>query len=134
MHLKKFESLGSSNEGSIRFICSIIFGVNIGILVYDKMNHTTYLFQIKEGLDHHTRVACAQIRNASELLWHDFVRGQRTHIELYWENAVYSKTAETPYRYILKRKLREMGKDKFMKMFDDDAKIVFEKCMNFLYL
>jgi hypothetical protein len=52
------------------------------------------------------------------LLWHDFVRGQRTHIELFWENAVYSKTAETPYRYILKRKLREMGKDKFMKMFD----------------
>jgi hypothetical protein len=95
------------------------------ILVYDKKNHTTYLFQIKEGLDHHTRVACAQIRNASELLWHDFVRGQRTHIELFWENAVYSKTAETPYRYILKRKLREMGKDKFMKMFDDDAKIVF---------
>jgi hypothetical protein len=98
MHLKKLESLGSSNEGSIRFICSIIFGVNIGLqtkYLLPVCTHISLFFfrntdrtQIKEGLDHHTRVACAQIRNASELLWHDFVRGQRTHIELFWENAV----------------------------------------------
>ena len=95
------------------------------ILAYDKENHTTYLFHNKVGLDHHTRDACAQIRNASELLWHDFMRGQRNHIELFWDSAVNSKTAETPYRYFLKRKLEELGEDAFMKMFDNDAKIVF---------
>ena len=95
------------------------------ILVYDKEDHTTYLFHNKEGLDHHTRDACAQIRNASELLWHDFVRGQRNHIELFWDSVVNSKTAETPYRYFLKRKLRKLGEDTFMKMFDIHAKIVF---------
>ena len=95
------------------------------ILVYDKENHTTYLFHNKKGLDHHTRDACAQIRNASELLWHDFVRGQRNHIELFWDSVVNSKTAETPYRYFLKRKLRKLGEDTFMKMFDIHAKIVF---------
>ena len=95
------------------------------ILVYDKENHTTYLFHNKEGLNYHTRDACAQIRNASELLWHDFERGQRNHIQLFWENAVNPKKAETPYRYFLKRKLTELGKDKFMEMFNEDAKIVF---------
>ena len=95
------------------------------ILVYDKENHTTYLFHNKVGLDHHTRDACAQIRNASELLWHDFMRGQRNHIELFWESAVNSTTAETPYRYFLKRRLEKLGKNTFMDMFDNDAKIVF---------
>ena len=95
------------------------------ILVYDKENHTTYLFHNKVGLDHHTRDACAQIRNASELLWHDFMRGQRNHIELFWESAVNSTTAETPYRYFLKRRLEKLGKNTFMEMFDNDAKIVF---------
>ena len=95
------------------------------ILVYDKENHTTYLFHNKKGLDHHTRDACAQIRNASELLWHDFMRGQLNHIELFWESAVNSTTAETPYRYFLKCRLEKLGKNNFMKMFDKDTKIVF---------
>ena len=95
------------------------------ILVYDKKERTTYLFHNKKGLDHHTRDACAQIRNASELLWHDFMRGQRNHIELFWENAVNSNRAATPYRYFLKRILEKLGKDTFMNMFDKDIKIVF---------
>jgi hypothetical protein len=90
-----------------------------------KKERTTYLFHNKKGLDHHTRDACAQIRNASELLWHDFMRGQRNHIELFWENAVNSNRAATPYHYFLKRRLEKLGKDTFMNMFDKDIKIVF---------
>ena len=95
------------------------------ILVHDKNERTTYLFHNKVGLDHHTRDACAQIRNASELLWHDFMRGQQNHIELFWESAVNSKTAKTPYRSFLRSRLMNLEKENYLKMFDKDTKIVF---------
>ncbi|VDH89952.1 Hypothetical predicted protein [Mytilus galloprovincialis] len=95
------------------------------LLVHDSEKRVSYLFQVKKGLDYHTRDACAQIRNSAELLWHDFMRGHKRHIELFWENVVESKTATSAYRHFVREKLMTLKKEEFVRMFDDDVQLVF---------
>lgn len=95
------------------------------ILIYDQENHITYLLHNKEGLKNLTRDVCAQIRNSSELLWHDYLRGKRTHLKLFWESAVNSKTSHSLYRQFVRDKLTSIGEEKFQKMFDEKAQIVY---------
>lgn len=98
------------------------------LLIHDGRNRQkriTYLFQNKKGLDYHTRDACAQIRNSAELLWHDFMRGHKQHIKLFWEMVVESTTAPSAYRHFVKKRLLKLNKQEFLGMFDDDVQLVF---------
>lgn len=94
------------------------------VLIRDTTKNRTYLFQNKKGFDHVTRDACGQLRNSADALWHDLMNGRRTHIELFWKMAM-SDTADSVYRKLLKEKMLDLGKDKFIEAFDSKTVIVF---------
>lgn len=95
------------------------------VLAFDEKNSQTFLFHIKKDIDHQTRDACSQIRNAAELLWHDFIRDQDQYVQLFWEKASTSSTCCNPSLIFLKEKMKNIGKEKYMRMFSKDVKITF---------
>ncbi|WAR22662.1 hypothetical protein MAR_016637 [Mya arenaria] len=95
------------------------------ILLHDKTRRQTFLIYNKNGFGNTTRDACAQIRDSAELLWHDFMRGLQTNIELFWDAGTNSSVALSQYREQLKEKLLSIGKKEYLGIFAKDVKFVF---------
>ncbi|XP_071176036.1 uncharacterized protein [Mytilus edulis] len=120
---EQFSKLGLTYVPGDRILCNNtkLFDV----LAFDGKNSQTYLFHIKKDLDYQTREACSQIRNAAELLWNDFIRGQDNNVQLFWEKASTSSTSTNPSLIFLKEEMDKLAKDKYMRMFSEDMKIIF---------
>ncbi|XP_052062149.1 uncharacterized protein LOC127702116 [Mytilus californianus] len=106
-----------------KILCNDI--VLFDVLAFDEKNSQTFLFHVKKDLDHQTREACSQIRNAAELLWHDLIRDQDNYVQLFWENASTLPKGGNPSLIFLKEKMDKIGKDKYIRMFSKDVKITF---------
>ncbi|KAH3853281.1 uncharacterized protein LOC127875230 [Dreissena polymorpha] len=94
------------------------------ILVHHEETKKTFLIHTKDDLNGSARTSCAQIRNAAEVLWHDFVRHQTHHLESWWQQAMGTKSNDV-YRILLRRKLKKLGKEKFLSLFAKENILVF---------
>ncbi|CAC5357397.1 unnamed protein product [Mytilus coruscus] len=123
LYCEQFSKLGLTYIPGDRILCNDI--KLFDVLAFDEMNSQTFLFHVKKDLEHQTREACSQIRNAAELLWHDFIRNQDNYVQLFWEKASTSPTSGNTSLIFLQDKMDKIGKDKYMRMFSEDVKIIF---------
>lgn len=97
--------------------------------LFDVLIHahkTTYLLHVKQGFGNTTRDACSQIRISSQLIWNsrsDY-RSCNSYINRFWKTAIKYEKIDGR-RQMLKKKLKEIGKETFFSFFNKDIQIVF---------
>ena len=96
----------------------------LGIELCDIMKLSAdaiYLYHVKEGFGQSTRDACSQIRNSASQL-----RGAQKHyLEEFYRIAIgYKGKGKVQYRRNLKNELINLGKDRFLELFQNN-KVVF---------
>jgi len=99
-----------------------------GIELFDLLQYNqdnTWIYHLKIGLAGNTRVVSSQILNAARLLNDTIMqtKGNKNTLKEFWDGVMDTQST-SEYRIKMKEKLRELGEDKFYKLFDK-SKITF---------